>query len=666
MAVKERVEEAVANRSSLDGMRKAFRTISDRQVENSSKLPDLDERKERLRTLKERCVGDRELLVQAISSLEANGVRVVIAKTAEAALDVIEHEVKGHRLVVKSKSNVTKEIHLAQHLASKGVEVVETDLGDRIVQLMGCMAVHPTGPSCHLTRQEIAALFSRHFGRSVSDDPRELTEVMRDEIASALSSARVGITGANAITASEGAVVIAHNEGNAARSAMLPDKHIVVATPEKVVPSLEDAMNIVKLQTFLSTGKVVTSFINIVTGPSYTADIEKQLYKGMHGPKEVVVVLVDDGRLSSEVKEPQYCVGCGMCLLHCPVYLVTGPVFGTTGHMGGPGVYLAGSLGKTHEALDAGLYLCTHCGACTEVCPSRIDTKSGLTEIRTAARSAGWASMPEHDEIISSVRNYDNPWKVPRAQKAKWAKDMGLSRASRVLYFAGCSTSLLFPDTAQSAVSLLRSIGMEPAYLGADEPCCGSTAGKIGDRALSRKKAEDCFRSFAEAGAEIVVTSCPGCSSALKSHEDLVEGHGIRVLHIAELLAEVSDKLRLSKVHLEGTVTYHDPCDLGRRQSVYDEPRDLMVRAIENEFVEMERSHRNSSCCGSGGGVKSAYPSLSSAISTDRLEAARACGASVIVTSCPWCVQSLRDALGGSSDIRIMDLVDLLQMSLKP
>ncbi len=665
MTVKDKVSKAVAERSSLEGMRRSFRTIQDRQRENACRIPELGARKERLRKTKESSVGNTELFTKALLTLRENGFRVILAKSAESAVRVIRDEVQGNDLVVKSKSNVTKELHLAEELGKVGVEVIETDLGDRIVQLAGCLPAHPTGPACHLTRGQISELFSHHFGRTISDDPAELTSVMRDEIAAYIDRAGVGITGANAIAANEGAVVIVHNEGNAARCAMVPGKHIIVTTPEKVVPDLDEAVNVTKLQTYLSTGKIISSYINVITGPSYTADIEKKVFKGMHGPKEVVIVFVDDGRLEAADKEAQYCIGCGMCLLHCPTYNVVGPVFGGSGHMGGIGVYLAGSTGKLDEAVEDGLALCTSCGACREVCPSSIDTKKGIMTVRKNARDAKKADAPEHSALLASVRNYDNPWQVPRAQKGRWAKGMGLKTKGEVLYFSGCSTALLFPDTARNAVSVLRAAGVEPAHLGQAEKCCGSTARKLGDDALARQKAEACFEDFAKAGAKTVVTSCPGCASALARHADLVERHGIKVLHLSQFLAARIGRMGLSKAGLIGPVTFHDPCDLGRELGVYDEPRALLRAVAGEDVVEMERTRAESACCGSGSGVKSAHPELSAAIARDRIEMAKAAGAKVLVTSCPWCVQSLRECQGDAPSVQVVDLVDLLSRSVQ-
>jgi L-lactate dehydrogenase complex protein LldG len=659
-----RVRKAVNERSALKGMKLAFKTIEDRQNENADRIPDLEQRKDRLRRTKEASVGNEALIKKAFAVLRENGFRVAMAKTPEAAVRMLKEELKGYDLVVKSKSNVTKELHLAEMLASDGVEVVETDLGDRIVQLAGCEATHPTGPACHLTRGQISGLFTDHFGKDVSEDPAELTEVMRKEIADYISRARVGITGANAIAASEGAVVIVHNEGNAAKCAMLPDKHIIVTTPEKIVPDLDEAINVTKLQTYLSTGKIISSYINIVTGPSYTADIEKKVFRGMHGPKEVLVLFVDDGRLEAADREPQYCIGCGMCLLHCPSYNVIGPVFGTSGHMGGIGVYLSGSCGKLEQSSESGLYVCTSCGACKDVCPSRIDTKKGLISLRHLAESTEKKRPAELVKVVASVRNYDNPWQVPRKQKAGWADGLGLSDKGKVLYFAGCSTSLLFPETARKAVRLIRAVGEEPAYLAQSEKCCGSTVRKLGEPDLARSKAEDCFKDFERAGACTVVTSCPGCSSALNHYRDLPERYGVEVLHISKFLDSRIESLDLSGAGVPGRLAYHDPCDLGREQGVYDEPRRLIARATGKRIVEMKRTREKSACCGSGSGVKSAFSELAAAIGEERVAMAKAAGAETIVTACPWCVQNLRECQGDSPAIKVIDLVDLLDECL--
>jgi L-lactate dehydrogenase complex protein LldF len=666
MDVRERVRKAVDNTRSLEGMRNSFRAILDRQRANAARLPDIESRKERLRKLKEECVGDEELFSLAIAMLEENGCKVVLAKDAEAAVKAVQREVAGVDLIVKSKSNITKELHLAQRLSEGGVRVVETDLGDRVVQLAGCEAVHPTGPACHLTMAQISDILSKHFGRPISADPDELTAAVKEEVSGYLDAASVGITGANAVAACEGAVVIVHNEGNAARCAMLPGKHIVVTTPDKVVPSLDDAINLVKLQTFYSTGKITSAYVNVISGPSYTADIEKKIFRGMHGPKEVVVIFVDDGRLGLLDAEPLYCIGCGSCVTRCPVYGVVGPLFGTPGHVGGQGVYLSASRGALSDASEGGLSICTSCGECLDACPTNIDTRKGILKARERLFEQTKSLSSEQEIVTKSVRNYDNPWQMPRARKARWAKGLGLPDRGAVMYFAGCSTSLLSPEVARAAVRLLRAVGTEPAYLGASESCCGSTAGKLGDVTLAREKAEACFQSFASAGAKTVLVSCPGCYSALASRDDLKELHGVRIQHVAEFLDERLASLPLVVSGGSIKVTYHDPCDLGRERGVFDSPRRLIEAVIGGSVIEMERNRRDSHCCGAGSGVKSGFPELAVAVAKARIDQAEAVGADTIVTACPWCVQSLRDCQAGEVRVKVVDLLELLDGSLSP
>jgi len=272
---------------------------------------------------------------------------------------------------------------------------------------------------------------------------------------------------------------------------------------------------------------------------------------------------------------------------------------------------------------------------------------------------------PGHSTVVASVKNYDNPWQVPRKNKSKWAKGLDLKEKGDVLYFAGCSTSLLFPETARRAVRLIRATGAVPAYLGQNEKCCGSTVRKLGESSLSKSKAEECFQDFKRAGAKVVVTSCPGCASALNHYPEMSERYGIKVEHISQYLDKHLDSSLLGKVKTRARATFHDPCDLGRELGVYDEPRRLAGAVIATPLVEMEYSRSSSRCCGSGAGVKSAYGELASAIGEDRIAMARAKGADLIITSCPWCVQNLRECQGENPAIEVLDLVDLLDMSLR-
>lgn len=655
-----RLKKLIDEQDSLEGMRSSFKTIQERQKENLPLIKDLEERKERLRRVKKESIGNDGLIKAALKSLENNGFRVEIAKDDAEAVKILMREIGREKLVVKSKSNISKEIDLTHQLEQKGIEIIETDLGDRIIQISGLDPVHPTGPAAHLTRYQIADILSKHFKRKLPPEPDVLAETVRQELDGYLKKAKVGITGANAIAALEGALVIVHNEGNVTRCSQAEGKHIVLATRDKILPNLDEAINQVKLQTFYATGKLTSAHIDIISGPSYTADIEKKIFKGMHGPKEIVVVFIDSGRSDMGRSELLQCIGCGNCLLTCPVYDIVGPAFGTKGHFGGIGVALESRKGSARKAVDRGLHLCVACGSCLEQCPVSIDVR---TDIFKARGEAGIDSLTEEQKAaISSIKNYDNPWMQPRASRAKWAKSMNLPEKGNVIYYPGCSLSLLRPEIARMTVELLRERGLNPAYLGSKEVCCGSIVRKLGDEESFRKQVASLMESFAKAGAKKIVASCPGCMISLNIAKELSGRKDIEILHVTQALAN----LKFGKQSASNgwkKVTYHDSCELGRGLGFYDPPRRLIEAIPGVELVEMERSREQGACCGSGAGVKSGYPELANAIANKRMKMAESTGASILITACPWCLENL--SANAPSSVRVMDLIEFIHEAVK-
>lgn len=655
------LKKLIDEQDSLDGMRAAFRTIQDRQKENLPLISDIDARKERLRRIKSECIGNDRLFAEAVYNLEKNGFRVIMVKNEGEAIDALLREVGKEKLVVKSKSNITKEIDLTHALEAKGIEVIETDLGDRIIQISGLEPVHPTGPAAHLTRYQVAEILSEHFGKKLPSEPDVLSETVREELDGYLKRSRIGITGANAIAALEGAAVIVHNEGNVTRCSQAPGKHIIVTTRDKLLPNLDEAINQIKLQTFYATGKLTSAHVDIISGPSYTADIEKKIFRGMHGPKEIVVVFVDSGRTDMGDSPLLQCINCGNCLLTCPVYDIVGPAFGTRGHLGGIGVALKSKQSPAEEAAGKGLFLCLSCGSCEEQCPVSIDIRPDIYN----ARGACMHELLTEEQIaaLKSIGNYDNPWMQSRASRTKWAKGLDMPSIGKVFYYPGCSLSLLRPDIARKTVELLREGGIDPAYLGKEEGCCGSIGRKLGDDELFRKQITHLLSSFVEAGAGKIITSCPGCLVSLNLGKELTGNDAVEVIHVTETLAGLKYKGKHSEAEMI-KLTYHDSCELGRGLGIYDPPRELIRSLPEVELVEMERSRELSACCGSGAGVKSGYPELANAISKKRIAMAEKTGATMIVTSCPWCFENLSENASGR--VSVIDLTDLIYQRLHP
>lgn len=375
----------LAKAQRLRAMRKAFSTVKKRQQANIHCIPDLEGRKIRLRQARKRAIGNEALLKRAIERLRQNGIKVYRADSSEEAISLVIREIGDKKLVVKSKSNLTKEVGLNEALDVAGIKAIETDIGDRIIQLCGDVPSHPTGPASHLTKHDIAKILSKHFGKKVEPTAEAIVALLRGEISTYINRSTIGITGANAVAADEGSVLLLHNEGNIIGVAMQPEKHIILAGIDKVYPNIEEALNMLKIQTFCATGSLSTSFINIISSSSQTADIEKQLIKGVHGPRELCLILVDNHRSTiakGDYRDLLHCIGCGQCLLVCPAYGVYSNRFGVDTHLGGKGlVYSALSSGDFIES-NKGLDLCLSCRKCRQHCPVAIDIPSMIIKLR--------------------------------------------------------------------------------------------------------------------------------------------------------------------------------------------------------------------------------------------------------------------------------------------
>jgi len=354
---RERAEKLIA-------MNRAFKTLRERQKVNLKLYPEVRELAKEIREKRERCVGNQELFEKVVKNLRRRSFNVYIASNSEEAVSKVMEVVGDEKLVVKSKSNVTKEIGLREELEKRGVEVVETDVGDRLLQILDEYQSHPTGPAVHLSVKSIAERLSKHYGTEIPPNAEKIVEFLRRDIEKSMEEANVGITGANAVTA-EGSVVILHNEGNVFEVLSRPEKWIVVTGIEKIYESVEDAVKAAKLQSFYATGEILPSFMEIISGLARTADIEKRLIK-VGKPREATVILLDNGRseiANSEFKEALYCLGCGNCVASCPAHSVYGEKFS-----GGRFALLDAFMGEK-EALK----LCLSCGKCKKNCPMKID-----------------------------------------------------------------------------------------------------------------------------------------------------------------------------------------------------------------------------------------------------------------------------------------------------
>ena len=330
-----------------------------------------------------------ELLARFEQMAMAAGAVVVHAEDERVACEYITTlaQKRGVRLVIKSKSMTSEEIHLAAALEHSGVDVVEGDLGERIIQLAGERPSHLVTPAIHKSKEEIIRLFARTM--EVADPPTNaegLAKLVRDDLRQVFLSAGMGVTGANFAIADTGTIVLVENEGNASLTTQLPGVHVVVMGREKIIPSLVDLPVFLELLPRSATGQRMTSYVSFITGQRVG--------------QELHVVILDNGRsralADGDLREALRCIRCGACLNACAPYtLVGGHVYGGDPYPGGIGCIWTYITKGSAQAWDFN-GLCTTCSRCTEVCPVEIDIPWLNTVIRSRLNAEFGSGLRQH------------------------------------------------------------------------------------------------------------------------------------------------------------------------------------------------------------------------------------------------------------------------------
>ncbi|MGH3342595.1 MAG: LUD domain-containing protein, partial [Carbonactinosporaceae bacterium] len=315
--------------------------------------------------------------------LEANGARVHRAGTAEQAVEVVRRIAGGHGvgLAVKSKSMVSEEIHLNAALAADGIEVVETDLGEYIVQLADERPAHIIAPAVHKSRADVHGMFSTlsaaDAGEELGQDPEDLTAFARRRLRADFRNADLGISGVNFAAADTGTLVLLTNEGNGRMVTSQPRVHVALMTLEKVIPRLADIGVLVPLLSHAAARQRVSVYQTMLSGPRRPGEAD--------GPEELHVVILDNGRSAipgTPYEEVLACIRCGACQIACPVYRTLGGGHPYASVYGGPiGAVLSPLIGDRERDADLP-FLSSLCGACADVCPVKIPLPDMLVDLR--------------------------------------------------------------------------------------------------------------------------------------------------------------------------------------------------------------------------------------------------------------------------------------------
>ena len=364
---------------------------------------------------------------------------------------------------------------------------------------------------------------------------------------------------------------------------------------------------------------------------------------------------------------------------------------------------LQGRSNYTDRVLDI-VYKCQTCGSCDvtcKVCRYNLEPLETILELRAKLVEDGQC-LPQHKVIIDSLLKEGNTILKPKADRGKWAEGLDVKRFNKerteIVFHAGCQFSYdeELQKVARAAVTLLKNAGVDISIMGENETCCGTRAYTMGYRKEFIKSAESHIEAWTKAGVKKVVTSCSDCYHGFKRLYPKV-GSEFEVFHTVEFINHLikEGKIKFTK-KVPMTITYHDPCHLGRQGEpyipwdgvekkirnqivvyeprrpryngawgVYDPPRNVLRSIPGLELVEMERIREYAWCCGAAGGVKEAYPEFAKWTATERIEEAKSTGAEAIVSACPWCERNFTDAIHSMADkMRVFDVVELVQQAM--
>ena len=402
-SLENRIDEALSNEQLHTNFRSAMSFLMKKRRDQFPDEKQLNNEREVASSIRSNSVTQLpELLIKLEENLEKNNIKVHWAETDLEANNIVYQILKdaNAKTVVKGKSMVTEEIELNEFLDNKGIEILETDLGEFLVQLANEKPSHIVMPAIHKNRKEISKAFFDHFPEfPYTEDVDLITQQVRKILRERFRKADAGISGVNFAVAETGTLCLVENEGNGRMCTTAPPIHIAVTGIEKVVEKLSDIPPLLDILTKSATGQEITTYFNMISSPRREGEKD--------GPKSMHLVLLDNGRSkihqNNDMQETLKCIRCGSCINHCPVYTQLG------GHAYGT-VY-PGPIGITLEPQKQGITqlgeltsLCTMCGACGEVCPVQIPLPKLINKLRSEAVEGN-----NTNELIEGTRSKRKP-----------------------------------------------------------------------------------------------------------------------------------------------------------------------------------------------------------------------------------------------------------------
>ncbi|EGY25664.1 cysteine-rich domain protein [Desulfovibrio sp. A2] len=649
------------------------------------------------------------LFAQFKAEAEKRGVKVHMAKDAAEANEIIARIAKNAncKKIVKSKSMTAEETLLNHRLEEDGLDVIETDLGEWIIQLRHEGPTHMVMPAIHLSRYQVADLFSEVTKQKQEVDIQRLVKVARRELRQHFATADMGISGANFAIAESGTIGLVTNEGNARLVTTLPRVHVALCGLDKLTPSLNDALKSLRVLPRNATGQAITSYVTWITGAN-------ECKAAADEKKEMHIVFLDNGRRAL-AQDPLFsqvmrCVRCGACANVCPVYrLVGGHKMGHI-YIGAIGLILTYFFHGKDKARNL-VQNCINCEACKSICAGGIDLPRLIKEIRARLSEEDGAPVEatllgkvlKNRKLFHTLLRFGKYAQKPvtggtpylRHLPQMFMKDHGFRalpaiadkafrdewetirpRVSgaklRVALFSGCVQDFVYPEQMKAAVKVLASKGVEMDFP-MDQSCCGLPVQMMAERQATIDVARQNVMAFDAAKYDYILTLCASCASHLKEgypnilagQPDMTGKVKLFASKVIDFSSFVHDVLGMTADDFKGKgekVAYHSSCHLCRGLGVVEQPRAL----IASSGSEYCPAQEEAVCCGFGGTFSMKFPELSKELLDKKLNNAEATGATRMVADCPGCIMQIR---GGAEKrgnrMKVGHIAELLAENLK-
>ncbi|HEX2681531.1 MAG TPA: LUD domain-containing protein, partial [Candidatus Dormibacteraeota bacterium] len=529
----------------------------------------------------------------------------------------------------------------------------ETDLGERMVQLTHTHPSHLIAPAIHLTKEDAAAVFG------TEPTVEAIQAHARASLRRKFIDATVGISGANIAIAETGTIVLVTNEGNADLTTTLPPVHIALFGMDKLVATLDDAVAVLRMLPRSGTGQIMSSYVNWITGPSRSADIEQSLTIGVHGPREMHCVILDNGRqemLDDPIfRDAMTCIRCGACSNACPPFMaVSGHQFGHI-YNGPIGLVLTPFHHGLHEA-DLPNTLCAQCNACQEICPVDIPLprqilehrRKGRKSMRKRAVLSVWERPQLADRLIRTAAPFSRlvPSAPRLAQKPYRDRFRGSPNGGEPLtIFASCLVDRMWPQAGVALERLATAAGFQVGFP-EEQWCCGLVAANAGEFKAGAALSADLTAALRDSKGPIVTpsASCFGAYTMDASDWGAEGDESVRSrfrdsTRFALELLEANPRL-VEPDRMSLKVAYHDSCQTLRQLGLKSEPRRLLALA----GYDVADLPDIANCCGFGGTFSLEWPKVADRLAEWKLDAIAKTGCEVVASDNPGCLMHIAAA----------------------